>query len=76
MKIKIQVKALKEKLLELEHDDMYTAELEIVEGQVDRGNIFPAFLHIDGISKTGGGKDYESIDEFSPVESFKIHKSA
>lgn len=61
----MNLKTLKEKLEELEEDNMDLVKLRIVGGIIDNGNIFPAFLHFDGLSHAGAYKDYESIDEAS-----------
>jgi hypothetical protein len=72
-RISVNVKSLKAKLLELEKDGMELAELHFVPNQVDGGDMNPAFLHLDGISKSGVYKDYESIDEYSIVQYLMLH---
>jgi hypothetical protein len=61
-KILVSVNSVKRKLEEIESDNMEYVELNIVPGQTDSSYIYPAFLHLDGISKSGSRKDYESID--------------
>nr|WP_319488457.1 hypothetical protein [uncultured Caproiciproducens sp.] len=61
--ISVNLKTLKEKLMEIEKDEMGLIELHIVASQVDDKLNHPAFLHLEGISETGEYKDYESLDE-------------
>lgn len=75
-KITVSLKSLKEKLLQMENDNISMAELYIVPGQTEDGAIYPAFLHIDGVFQNGECKDYESIDESLIAEYSGIHKSA
>ncbi len=75
-KIIVNVNSLKAKLLEAEKEDMELIELCIVPSQMEDENLYPAFLHFEGISKDGSHKDYESIDEFSISERLLVDKSA
>lgn len=75
-KIMVNMQSLKEKLLEMEDDNVSLVELYLVPGQTENGSTYPAFLHLDGIFQNGEYKDYESIDEFSAAENLKLHKSA
>lgn len=75
-KITVSIKSLKEKLLEMEEDNLDLVELHIVPEQADDGSLYPAFLHLDGIYKTGEYKDYEEIDEFPVADYIRVHKSA
>ena len=75
-KIRLNLRPLLDKLLEMENDNMSYAELYIVPGQIDQGSEQPAFLHLDGFSGSGDCTDYESIDETPFLENSKIHKSA
>jgi hypothetical protein len=61
-KILVSVNSVKQKLAEIENDNMEYIEFNIIPGQTDNSYIYPAFLHLDGISKSGSRKDYESID--------------
>lgn len=61
-KILVSVNSVKQKLEEIESDHMEYIEFNIIPGQTDSSYICPAFLHLDGISKSGSRKDYESID--------------
>lgn len=61
-KILVSVDSVKQKLKEIENDNMEYIEFNIISGQTDNSYIHPAFLHLDGISKSGSRKDYESID--------------
>ncbi|MBE6830190.1 hypothetical protein [Clostridium sp. KNHs216] len=62
-RISVNLKLLKEKIMEIEKDGMGLIELHIVASQIDDKLIHPTFLHLEGISDTGEYKDYESIDE-------------
>ena len=75
-KIMVNMKSLKAKLLEMEKDNMELVELHIVPEQIEEGNFYPAFLHLDGIYHTGEYQDYESIDEFAIADYLRVHKSA
>ncbi len=75
-RITISVKSLKEKLLEMERDDLNLVELHIVSSQTEEGTLYPSFLHVAGISQDGEYSDYESIDETSMEEYLTVHKSA
>lgn len=75
-KIRLNLRPLLDKLLEMENDKMSYAELSIVPGQIDQGSEQPAFLHLDGFSGGGTRTDYESVDEISLLEDSEIHKSA
>lgn len=75
-KITVSMKSLMEKLLKMEDDSMDLVELYIVPEQMEDGNQYPTFLHLDGIYRTGEYKDYEGIDEFSIADYLKVHKSA
>jgi len=66
----VSLSLLKEKLLEIENDNMDLVELRIVSGTVDNMVVNAPFLHFEGISKNGAYKDYESIDESSIVGMF------
>jgi hypothetical protein len=72
-RISISIDSLKEKIMEFEKDGMELAELHFVPSQVDDGNMNPAFLHMEGISREGTYKDYESIGEYSVVEYLLMH---
>ncbi|MDF1494185.1 hypothetical protein [Caproiciproducens sp. CPB-2] len=63
-RISVNLKLLKEKIMEIEKDGMGLIELHIVASQIDDKLIHPSFLHLEGISETGEYKDYESIDEY------------
>lgn len=76
MRIKLNLRSLLDKLLEMDKDKVSYVELHLVPGQIDEGIQNPAFLHFDGITKRGEYRDYESIDEVSLSEYLKIHKSA
>lgn len=67
-RIMVSLDSIKQKLTEIEKDDMEYIELNIVAGQTDNHYIYPAFLHLDGVSKNGFWKDYESIDAHQPQE--------
>lgn len=67
-RIMVSLDSIKQKLTEIEKDDMEYIELNIVAGQADSRYIYPAFLHLDGVSKNGFRKDYESIDAHQPQE--------
>lgn len=67
-RIMVSLDSIKQKLSEIEKDDMEYIELNIVAGQTDSRYISPAFLHLDGVSKNGFRKDYESIDAHQPQE--------
>lgn len=69
-KILVSLNSIKQKLKEIENDDMEYIEFRIVAEQTDSKYIHPAFLHLDGVSKSGSRKDYESIDA-TPL---KLHK--
>ncbi|WP_312640343.1 hypothetical protein [Hydrogenoanaerobacterium sp.] len=69
-RITVSLSLLKEKLLEIENDNMDLVELRIVSGTVDNMVVNAPFLHFEGISKNGAYKDYESIDESSIVGMF------
>ncbi len=75
-KITVSIKSLKEKLLEMEKSNLDLVELHIVPQQQDSGDVYPAFLHLDGIYKNGEYEDYEGIDESSVSDDENIHKSA
>ncbi len=68
-RIIVSLDSIKQKLTEIEKDDMEFIELNIVPSQTDNRYISPAFLHLDGVSKNGAHKDYESIDARQPQES-------
>ncbi len=72
-KISISVRSLKEKLIEFEKDGMELAELHFIPSQIDDGNMNPAFIHLEGISKNGAYKDYESIGEYSVMNYLLMH---
>ncbi|MBW7573296.1 hypothetical protein [Caproiciproducens faecalis] len=67
--ISVNLKLLKEKIMEIEKDGMGLIELHIVASQIDDKFMHPAFLHLEGVSETGEYKDYESIDE-CPVKQY------
>ncbi len=67
-RIMVSLDSIKKKLTEIEKDDMEYIELNIVAGQTDNRYITPAFLHLDGVSRNGFRKDYESIDAHQPQE--------
>lgn len=73
-KITISLDEIKEKLSEIERDHMEFIEFRIIPGQEDSKYIYPAFLHLDGISKNGVHKDYESIDASSPRSARNLHR--
>lgn len=76
-RIIISLDSIKQKLTEIEKDDMEYIELNIVAGQTDSRYIYPAFLHLDGVSRNGARKDYESIDAHQPQENApRRHKPA
>ncbi len=74
--IRMNLKTLLDKLLEMDRNKSEYVELRLVPSQIDDGRRQPAFLHLDGISKNGTHYDYESIDELSIEEYLTIHKSA
>jgi len=61
-RIIVSLDSIKQKLTEIEKDDMEFIELNIIPSQTDNRYISPAFLHLDGVSRNGARKDYESID--------------
>lgn len=75
-RIIVDVNSLKTKLLESEREGMEFIELCVVPSQMEDGILNPAFLHFEGISKSGMHKDYESIDEVPVTEHFLIDKTA
>jgi hypothetical protein len=75
-RIIVNVISLEAKLLEIEKEGMDFIELSIVPSQIEDENLYPAFLHLEGVSKDGTCKDYESIDEFSVLENVFLNKSA
>lgn len=75
-KIIVNIDLLKAKLLEAEKEGMKSIELYIVPSQMEEGHLYPTFLHVEGISKDGNYKDYESIDEFSVSEHLLTEMSA
>lgn len=75
-KIIVERAKLKKKVLEIERDGMEFVELHIIPCQEEEDNLYPAFLHFEGISKDGAHKDYESVDEFSAVMPLYVIRSA
>lgn len=75
-KIIVERAKLRKKLMEIERDGMDLVELRIVPCQTEEEEMHPAFLHLEGVSKRGARKDYESVDEFSGRTPLYIIQSA
>ena len=75
-KIIVERSKLEKKLRELERDGMDFVELYMVPCQEEENHMYPAFLHMEGITKRGVYKDYESIDEFSGTAPLYLIRSA
>lgn len=75
-RIIVSIESLQEKLAEIVNDGMNMVELFIVPSQTDDENMYPTFLHFEGISENGSYKDYEGIDELSSSDCTLLHKSA
>lgn len=72
-KINVSVKAMRDKLSEIERDGMEMVQLYIIGGSVDGGYLYPAFLHFEAASTGGVRKDYEGVDELSLMSLFSMH---
>lgn len=75
-KITLSLNLLQEKLAQMKKNDIALVELNFVPAQMEENTLFPAFLHLGGITKCGQYRDYESIDEFSEEDCESTHKSA
>lgn len=75
-RITVSIKLLKEKISEMENNQISFVELSLVPEQMEQSEINPAFLHFEGIEKNGQHTDFESIDESFTTDGMKTIKSA
>ena len=70
--ITVKVKDLEEMVKELQADGIEYVGVSVLESEVFDGEVIPATLHFEGYDGTGGGIDYEGIEEVKIDACYKI----
>lgn len=60
-RITVSIKLLKEKISEMENNQISFVELSLVPEQMEQSEINPAFLHFEGIEKMGSTRILKAL---------------
>lgn len=71
MAITVKVEDLKKLVEELIKDGIEYVDVDILEAEEFDGDIIPATLHFEAYDGTGGGIDYEGIEEVKISATYK-----
>lgn len=70
--INVKVKDLEKMVRELLADDIDYVEFSILESEEFDGDIIPASLHFSAYDGTGGGVDYDGVQEIEVDPFYKL----